>query len=328
MDFKKITLLLLFCALFGFMWVLSPHDVELYHYLSELDVHWVEDLMGRTLFEGDLPGASDPAIIFLIISLVLYGAANRTDADTSLKSKRPFLGFIVSASVIGGVLMVHVLKWFVGRARPKQVLIKGIYDFSEWFEVGPKYITNGVYRGSFPSGHTAIVVTFLTLAYAFSSGRKATPASVLKSSALCIAVLVYGVLMTVGRTMDRMHWMSDCVFSIFAVWIVIHVMYYWVLRVPQRMEAARSGRYEPCNWWEARFTLWMALFSTAILAVGLGLRAFVEQNVPWLALLVPVGAYVSYFSLKRALLLRSGSLAQLAQYVSASPASCEEDSGT
>ena len=42
-----------------------------------------------------------------------------------------------------------------------EYISKGIFkDFSEWYEFGPHFITEGIYRGSFPSGHSAVILRF------------------------------------------------------------------------------------------------------------------------------------------------------------------------
>ena len=52
--------------------LLQPFDQQWTVWLHEHGSKEFGLWMGRTMFEGKLPGASDPAIIFLLASLVVY----------------------------------------------------------------------------------------------------------------------------------------------------------------------------------------------------------------------------------------------------------------
>ena len=101
--------------------LLQPFDQQWTVWLHE---HGSKELglwMGRTMFEGKLPGASDPAIILLLASLVVYVRSWSVHASQRLIRWRPFLGFIVTTALAGSLGVVHSLKWVIGRARPYEV---------------------------------------------------------------------------------------------------------------------------------------------------------------------------------------------------------------
>ena len=164
-DKKKIFLFQIVLIFLGIILLIISgyYDKSLTLWMNKNLSQIFGELTRRTMFEGNLPGLSDPFIIFLIISLFLYIKSWNYN-NSKLCRWRPYLGFIVFSTFVGSLGMVHSLKWLIGRARPYEVWNQN-WKYSEWYEFGPHFITEGIYKGSFPSGHTAVVISAITLSY-------------------------------------------------------------------------------------------------------------------------------------------------------------------
>ena len=296
-GFRLYVLGLILLALAAAMIAVTGNDYAWTIWLHQHRIQWIDDFLGRTLFEGEGIGGSDFAIIFLAVVVVLYIHAWRKPDIRKLQAWRPYLGFIVSSGLVCSVYMVHSLKWVMGRARPRLVIKKGM-AFTEWFEFGPHYVTEGIYRGSFPSGHTAAVLSLLTLAYALvachSRNMTQRAAGVMWGS----ASIAYCFFMAIGRSMSLGHWLSDCLFSIFMGWTLMHVLYYWILKVPLQVQyyLDRHTHAATPTFWELKTCIYILLVVLGGMAVAIGMRAFEEQSFPWLAVLIlPGGWLVWYF---------------------------------
>jgi membrane-associated phospholipid phosphatase len=260
------------------------------------------DVMRRTVFEGDGLGGSDASILLFLGVIVLYLRAQGARAGARLVAWRPTLGFLLTSALAAGLGAVHAVKWVLGRARPWSVLGREHLPYSEWYQVGAHYITQGLYRGSFPSGHTAAVFVLMTLVYAFHGDETASPARRGTAWALGALVLAYTAAMGIASSMARSHWLSDALGSTGLVWILIHLLYFRVLRVPeQRHYRRRTGGELPLpRYWELRLcALGFGALMGAI-AIGLGLRAFWEEAPPYLAAGIPLGAALCWVFFPRA----------------------------
>lgn len=136
--------------------------------------------------------------------------------------QRHFL-LIVLTLIIGPGLLVNVaFKDHWGRPRPKQIqAFGGSWEYRSVFSPGIPG------RGkSFPSGHCAMGYVFFTLV-AF---RK-------RSTVLAwvggLGALIYGTLMGMARMAAGGHFPTDVLWSLGIVIMVITVLYYWVLRIPE-----------------------------------------------------------------------------------------------
>ena len=209
--------------------MLQPFDQQWTVWLHEHGSKEFGLWMGRTMFEGKLPGASDPAIIFLLASLVVYVRSWSVHASQRLIRWRPFLGFIVTTALAGSLGVVHSLKWVIGRARPYEVWGEN-WPFSEWYEFGPHFITEGIYRGSFPSGHSAVILSLLTLSYIWFNQNPG-------HSRLRIMAIIWGLivilmtgLMGIGRAVSASHWLTDSLGMILPTWAVLHLIFFHLLK--------------------------------------------------------------------------------------------------
>ena len=146
------------------MFLLVPVDYEWTIFLRQHRIAWFDRWMAQSLFEGESLGGGDPVIFFLFFVALAYFAAWKKGPASRFYAWRPHLGFILVTAMTTSVMMVHSLKWVVGRARPSYV-VKGLLPYTGWFEFGPHFITEGTYRGSLPSGHTAQVFILMTVAY-------------------------------------------------------------------------------------------------------------------------------------------------------------------
>jgi membrane-associated PAP2 superfamily phosphatase len=274
-------------ARFDFRWTLA---------LNAGKFEALADFMSRTLFEGEGFGGGDPAILFLAVVAVAYLWVWKVKPPQRSGVWRPWLGFILGTAPVSALYIIHSLKWVMGRARPREVMRQSLV-YTDWYEIGPHYITEGIYRGSFPSGHTASVLLLLTLAYLMAGDRRNRRGLRYAGWAWGALVLAYCLTMAVSRSMTMSHWIADSLFTILAGWLVMHCMYFWVLRLPGQIDYYRStGRHpELPKLWELRLGWHLFLVASGLTLIGLGLRAYWEQAVPWLAALIVPGALLLVF---------------------------------
>ncbi len=264
--------------------------------ISRHQVHWLSELMAQSLFEGELPGGSDGPVIFLALSLILYVIAWLRPPHTRLAHLRPHLGFIVTSGFINAVLLVHGLKFALGRARP-DLVVKGGLAYSQFYQFGPHFIGDGVFNGSFPSGHTASVFALMSVAYLLALAPGRTKTWRLVGIGWAALVLGYSIVMGVARSMSMSHWIGDSLMTIFMCWLILHAVYFWGLRVPERIcgqSDSRSLRVPP--FWELRICWLLWWITLGWVSVTIGGRAFIKQPVPWLAVLIPAGIILLLFA--------------------------------
>jgi len=270
--------------------------------VTPLDYAWTLDLVAhrwgvavrflrRTVFEGSALGASDLPIFALLVLFALYAQVTSRRAIPALIPLRSWLGFILVATLASGLGVVHTLKWIVGRARPYEVLGDGRLPFTPWYVTGPHFVTEGIYRGSFPSGHTAAAFAFIALAYVLAGDPLLTRGWRLAGWGVGAGALLFSAAMGIGSAMAGSHWLSDAVAVTGLVWILVHVLYFWGLRVPdqRRYWRAHGALPRPPGRWELRLCVLGFPVLLGTVAAGLGLRALVLQPVPYLGALVPLG---------------------------------------
>jgi PAP2 superfamily len=269
-----------------YVWTLALHRHQ---------VRWLTQIMGQTLFEGHPPGASDVPVLFLGISVILYTIAWLRPQHAGLVRLRPYLGFIVSVGFINGVLMVHGPKLALGRARPGLVFGHGA-AYSPFYAFGPHYITEDFFRGSFPSGHTASMFTLMAIAYILMFDSHRWARAHLAGMFWAALVLAVSVLMAVARSMSMSHWIGDGLLIILISWLVLHALYFWILKVPLQANQPSAVQMPPL--WELRLCWWLGWMTMGLLATVLGARAF-EQQIPWLGVLIPGGLLLLVFAIRR-----------------------------
>lgn len=277
------------------MITLGFFDYEWTLFLQENRIDAYGEFMRRTLFEGSSFGASDPAIIFQIMTAAAYFLSSRQSSNETLIRLRPFLGFVFFSSLVAGLGLVHSFKWIIGRARP-DLVFNGTYPFTHWFQFGPQFVSDGIFYGSFPSGHTATVFLLMTVSYWMVGIRHRSFTEKTIGVIWAITVLLYSASMAVGRAMTLHHWLSDCVGIIFMAWISLHVIFFYILKVPAQVEMLKQRGIYPLRprYWELSL-LWRLLFITlGIMCVITGFRSIAIGKATWLVFLVIPGLFIAY----------------------------------
>ena len=267
--------------------------------------HPLAALARRTLFQGQLPGATDPAALLALAIVALYLRAHAATASRRLQEARPAFGFLLVAALGAGLAVVHALKLVLGRARPLDVLSRQHLPYTEWYQVGKLSLAGGIFRGSFPSGHTAGVFTTLALAYALAFDPAAKRRARAAGAAVAGLSLAGALAITVGNAMGGNHWLSDGLGTIGLVWLLVHLFYFQLLDVPGQRRLVRDslarGEAPPLpRFWEARLCASGLLAVIGAALVLLGLRALAEQRPPTLAWLLAPGAGLLILGLPRA----------------------------
>ncbi len=269
------------------------------------------DFMGRTVFEAQPVGGGDAVVLYLLAVIAVYYSGWKRSSGRFYRL-RAHGGFVLCSAAVWGLGLVHALKWSVGRARPFEVLYTGI-PFTAWYEIGPHFVAEGIYHGSFPSGHTAQATILLTLAYVLAAAGRQRPG--LRPVAwgyggLCLCFIA---AMGVARAMALSHWLTDVVAGLFLTWIGIHLTYHWLLQVPAQTAFFReTGRWprQP-EAWELRLSVWLLGGLAGAAAAALGARALFRPGEEVLGLLLPIGAALLAVSFIRARALRQGALEAL-----------------
>jgi len=256
------------------------------------------EIMSRSVFEGELPGAGDPVVVYLIAAVCVYVATLRAAPDNPLSAARPSAGFVIAASLVAAVFVVHGAKWAVGRARPDLVMNYQM-PFSHWFIFGPHLITEGAYNGSFPSGHTAQAFTPFAMVYVLLGVRKHTPLRVAGGILLASVCLVYTLAMGTARCMTLSHWATDVLGSMVFSAIIMHLLYYHVLRVPAQQDyfASRGRHPEGSTGWELYFALYTGMTICGVALTVVGARVLTVPGHLWMTSWMLPGIVLTGFGL-------------------------------
>lgn len=293
MAFMAVAALLIMVA--GTYWDVSATAV-----LVRNAVPVFNTIMGRTLFEGDLPGANDLVSIMLILTAVVYmsGHFDRY-RRTRIGSRRPQAGFVLVSGLVVGLFMVHGLKYLIGRARPPLVL-NDSWPYSLWFVFGPHAITEGTFNASFPSGHTAHAFVLMSLAYVLAGDPLAARRQKIIGWILGGMALLFSASMGITRCASQNHWLTDVLGSICLGWLLMHWIYFGLLKIPvQRLFYGRNGRLPPLpRAWELMLCLGILLMGAGVILAVNSLRGMVSTGLYWWGWLVPAGAVMIWIGLR------------------------------
>jgi len=296
---STVVLAVLFACLVAAAIAVSPHDREWTTALREKNWTTCSAWMANSLFEGESPGGSDVPVFVLAFALFAYFRGWGRKASGRYLAWRPQAGFVIFSSFLLGVVFVHSLKYIMARARPYLVLDHG-WPYTDWWQLGPHDITQGVYGGSFPSGHAAAAFLLMPVAYALFAGA---PTRLRRAAGMIVgaAALSYAVSMSIYRGMDGSHWISDGVLMILGGWILVHLLYYVVLRVPaQTAYFERTGKHPDMPAvWEAQIGLLATVAAAGVTGTALGLRVLTRTPLQWPALLLPAGVVAAVFATVR-----------------------------
>jgi PAP2 superfamily protein len=294
------------------MFLLVPVDYDWTLVLRQHRIVWLDRWMAQSLFEGEPMGGGDPVILILLFVTGAYYLAWKKGPASRFFAWRPHLGFILVTAMTTSVMMVHSLKWVMGRARPSSV-VKELLPYTDWFEFGPHFISQGTYRGSLPSGHTAQAFILITIAYILLQAPSKFKHQRLMGWLWGVTSLAYTLLMGISRCMHLSHWCSDVAFSMGMSWILMHLIYHRLLRVPHQEAYFKAfGHYpDQPRAWELR--LCFLLFGAVLggMAFVLGIRSLL-LGTDWLlyTTLLPLGALIMFFfvlkSIRFAKRVRSG----------------------
>ena len=280
--------------------IIPQLDSSLTLYANHNAAPLLRDFYSRTLFEGDLPGSGDFIVLGLIIALLGYFRCCLGPPTRRSIAWRPALGFAVFAGLTSAVTFVHTSKWAIGRARPSEVFRHHL-AYSDWFSFGSHFISEGRYRGSFPSGHTIEALLPILLAYALAGN----PAHSSRTRALGLLCGIFAILnaftMAVARSMALSHWLSDGLLGLLAAWILIHISYFWILRVPEQDKLSREASLQPSlpACWELLLGLWTMGLGCGIMLILLGIHALLRHENFTYSLLIPAGVCGGYFCLRQ-----------------------------
>ena len=164
---------------------------------------------------------------FYILFLALFGWSYRERAP----ELRQFAFAYLIAQLVGSGLIVRILKMSIGRARPDATPLP---DYaSEW--IG---FTWDPHHHSFPSGHTADIVTSALFAALLFRNPWA--------AAACVA---WAVALGLSRLAVAKHYPSDALAgAVIALTVSVLVLRYWLL--PRLASVKPSGGL--LNWWRQK----------------------------------------------------------------------------
>jgi len=167
--------------------------------------------------------------------------------------------FVILALILGpGVLVNGIIKERWARPRPRQ-----IENFGGHLVYRPAVVPGPNEGGlSFPCGHSSVAFYLTVFYFLFRRKRR-----LWAWTALTVSV-VFGGLVGLGRMVAGAHFLSDVLWSAYLVFLVSHVLYYFVLNIPAREDgrlpavAAASGR----RWL-------LCIYAALLLAALLGILA-------------------------------------------------------
>lgn len=214
------------------------------------------NVMDRSLFEGSPLGASDVPLLLQIAAFFAYLWTFRSQASHSMKRWRPAWAYMWVTALVTAA-GVHLCKGLVARPRPYAVF-GGMAPFLSWFDVqSPQFFAFG--KGSFPSGHTAMVMTLWTTVLIL---RRQYPQRLLLRGAWALLCLVLAGAMAFSRVARGDHWPTDTLASIGFTWVVCHSLAAMMLPLPvSKGPRARETRTDPA-WHLSVLLLWCGLWVT------------------------------------------------------------------
>ncbi|WP_455212254.1 phosphatase PAP2 family protein [Kaarinaea lacus] len=147
-------------------------------------------------------------------------------------------GCILLTILLGpGLLVNAIFKDHWCRPRPNQIV-----EFGGHMQHIPPLMIGESRKGeSFPAGHPSVGFS-LAIFWLLWRGRKPK----LALAALATA-LTAGILMGIGRMAAGGHFLSDVLWSGMMSFFAAYLVFYYILRVPQRRAAAQSGSATPAT---------------------------------------------------------------------------------
>ena len=170
-----------------------------------------------------------PSIKYLTVTLVVACVYKLFFGQSTVKRRFNIVAFLFSSFLLGPVLLVNgLLKEFIGRARPKNIIeYGGTKIFSPAYFPADQCETNC----SFVSGDAA--VAFSTIAFALIFKGK------LRFQLVAIA-LSFGVLVSIYRLGTGAHFLSDTVLSGLFCILIILILERMLLRKADQTSRAKN----------------------------------------------------------------------------------------
>ena len=314
-----ITLILVLSGL-SVLTLIAPYDLDLITYFSEHRIEWFIEIMSESIFELEKPGGGDIVVLFYVVTLILYLASSLLETkmiefkllfyiqrwlhqhsrfSDFIRAHRLQLEFLVVSSFCTSTLMVKTLKWTMARPRPKKIL-RGTREFYHWYETGPYFLDEGMYRASFPSGHTASAITLIGLAYLLLYGTDSKKWNA-RGKIIVVMVLLFTAMMAAARVMTTAHWPTDVIFSIFGGWLIIHVLFFHVYQMgsSHSKTVTRSAAIGAPPFRGILICGYLSLLCLSVVIMVIGLRHYLHSRWPWMILLsLPAIALAGYASRK------------------------------
>ena len=101
------------------------------------------------------------------------------------------------------------------------------------------------------------------------------------------------------RAPGRAHWPTDVTFSIFGGWMLIHVLFFYGLRVAGRSSGAVGHLAElspPPPFRGIRICWYLSLFCLALVGLVLGIRHYLHDRWPWMIVVAIVSLPLLFYA--------------------------------
>ena len=184
-------------------------------------MHWLlEDFPAwKFVFYNCVPWLAG-LVLFGCTGLIAYTTVSRRHYLTRL-----YATYVLCVFLLGPGLLVNTLfKDHWGRARPVQVAQLG---GTEPYTPPLYFVADGDGR-SFPSGHSSVGFAFIAFWFVW---RKRHPRW---AKMALLGTLVFGTLVGLTRMAAGGHFLSDVMWSAWVVSFAAWVLYYHLLRIPER----------------------------------------------------------------------------------------------
>ncbi|MBF0318240.1 MAG: phosphatase PAP2 family protein [Nitrospirae bacterium] len=176
--------------------------------------------------------------------------------------------FLILSLVIGPGLLVNLaFKNYWGRPRPVEIkAFGGTWDYQQVLQKG-----KGGRGKSFPSGHASVGYYFLAFYFIFRRRKRAL-------AHLSIA-LAYGTLIGVARMSMGGHFLSDVLWSAFIVFFSQWALYYFILKIPEKEDAAIRAQSTPLGLRTRAFAILSYCVIAIVITLGILLTTPVFKEV-------------------------------------------------
>lgn len=182
---------------------------------------------------------------FAALTLIFFKNTPRE----KLRKLSIFLIFASIVCLISSILTVHVLKYFWGRPRYRELVEEGLGGFTPWYQING-FSLHG--HHSFPSGHTASATNLLVLL----ALEEVFPEAASRKKSILLVVGMYIFVMAYSRLVMGAHFLSDVTAGFFIGFITYAVARYIyfdksravvtaIMKAQEEESATEEGAAEP-----------------------------------------------------------------------------------